>query len=97
MIRPPPTSTLLPTTTLFRSGLLDAVILLGDEKYLEAYKNVHRFVFDKVINKGVDEWYPLLTRRGEPIWTHMGHSWKINYHTVRAMIQSIQRIEKLEK
>ena len=78
-------------------GLLDAVILLGDEKYLEAYKNVHRFVFDKVINKGVDEWYPLLTRRGEPIWTHMGHSWKINYHTVRAMIQSIQRIEKLEK
>lgn len=78
-------------------GLLDAVILLGDEKYLEAYKNVHRFVFDKVINKGVGEWYPLLTRRGEPIWTHMGHSWKINYHTVRAMIQSIKRMELLEK
>ncbi len=78
-------------------GLLDAVILLGDEKYWKAYKNVHRFVFDKVINKGVGEWYPLLTRRGEPIWTHMGHSWKINYHTVRAMIQSIKRMELLEK
>ena len=77
-------------------GLLDAMILLGDEKYWEAYKNVHRFVFDKVINKGVGEWYPLLTRRGEPIWTHMGHSWKINYHTVRAMIQSISRMEKME-
>jgi mannose 2-epimerase len=76
-------------------GLLDAAILLGDEKYRTAYKNVHRFVFDKVINKGVGEWYPLLSRRGEPIWTHMGHSWKINYHTVRAMIQSIQRMEKL--
>ena len=76
-------------------GLLDAVILLGDEKYWKAYKNVHRFVFDKVVNKEVGEWYPLLSRRGEPIWTHMGHSWKINYHTVRAMIQSIQRLEKI--
>ncbi len=78
-------------------GLLDATILLGDEKYWEAYKNVHRFVFDKLINKGVGEWYPLLTRRGEPIWRHMGHSWKINYHTIRAMIQSISRMEKLLK
>lgn len=77
-------------------GLLDAMILFGDKKYWEAYKNVHRFVFDKVINKGVGEWYPLLTRRGEPIWTHMGHSWKINYHTVRAMVQSIERMKKME-
>ncbi len=77
-------------------GMLDGVIMFGDEKYWEAYKNVHRFVFDKVINKKVGEWYALLTRKGEPIWTHMGHSWKINYHTVRSMIQSIQRLEKVE-
>jgi len=77
------------------TALLDAVILFGDEKYWDAYKNVHRFVFDKVINKGVGEWWPLLTRRGEPIWTHMGHSWKINYHTVRSMIQCIQRLDKI--
>jgi len=76
-------------------GMLDGVILLNDEKYWDAYKNVHRFVFDKVINKEVGEWYPLLTRKGEPIWTHMGHSWKINYHTVRAMVQSIKRLDVL--
>jgi mannobiose 2-epimerase len=76
-------------------GLLDGVILFGDQKYWNAYGNVHRFVFDKVINKKAGEWYPLLTRRGEPIWTHMGHSWKINYHTVRSMIQSIQRLDTL--
>jgi mannobiose 2-epimerase len=75
------------------TGLLDAVIMFRDEKYWDAYRNVHRFVFDKVINKRVGEWYPLLTRRGEPIWTHMGHSWKINYHTVRSMIQSIKRLD----
>ncbi|MCX6225153.1 MAG: AGE family epimerase/isomerase [Bacteroidia bacterium] len=77
-------------------GLLDAVIMFGDQKYWEAYKNVHRFVMDKAVNKGVGEWYPLLSRRGEPIWTHMSHSWKINYHTVRSMIQSIKRLKLIE-
>ena len=76
-------------------GLLDGVLLFEDEKYWDAYKNVHRFVLDKFVNKGVGEWYPLLSRKGEPIWTHMGHSWKINYHTVRAMIQSIIRLDKI--
>lgn len=77
------------------TGLLDGCLLLNDDKYWVAYKNVHRFVFEKVINKNVGEWYPLLTRRGEPIWTHMGHSWKINYHTVRAMIQCIDKMNYL--
>jgi mannobiose 2-epimerase len=77
-------------------GTLDAVILFGDDKYWEAYKNVHRFVLDKMRNRKVGEWYPLMTREGKPIWTHMGHSWKINYHTVRSMIQSIKRLSILE-
>lgn len=76
-------------------GMLDACIMFKEEKYWTAYKNVHRFVFDKFINKGVGEWFPLLTRQGEPIWTHMSHSWKVNYHTVRSMVQSIQRMDKI--
>lgn len=76
-------------------GTLDAVILFGDDKYWEAYRNVHRFVFDRMINKKVGEWYPLMTRKGKPVWTHMGHSWKINYHTVRSMIQSIKRLDRI--
>ena len=76
-------------------GLLDACLVFKDDKYWEAYKNVHRFVFDKVINKKVGEWFPLLTRNGQPIWTHMSHSWKINYHTVRSMVQSIIRMDKI--
>ncbi len=77
------------------TGMLDACLIFGEQKYFDAYENVHRFVFDKVINHSVGEWWPLLTREGVPIWTHMGHSWKINYHTVRAMIQSIKRLKKL--
>lgn len=76
-------------------GMLDGVILFGDERYWTAYTNVHRFVMDKFVKKDVGEWFPLLSRQGVPIWTHMSHSWKINYHTVRAMIQSIKRMEKI--
>lgn len=77
------------------TAMLDAVLIFGDRRYWDAYRCVHRFVFDKFVNKGVGEWYPLLTRKGEPIWTHMGHSWKINYHTVRSMIQVIDRLKAI--
>ncbi|WP_394992334.1 AGE family epimerase/isomerase [Emticicia sp.] len=78
-------------------GTLDAYRYLKDEKYWKAYVNVHRFVFDKMINHKLGEWWPLMTRQGEPIWKHMSHSWKINYHDVRAMVQSIVRLDKLIK
>jgi mannose/cellobiose epimerase-like protein (N-acyl-D-glucosamine 2-epimerase family) len=76
-------------------GLLDAYRVYTDDKYIRAYDATHRFVFDHVIHSEVGEWFPLLTRQGEPIWTHMSHSWKINYHTVRSMIQGIVRLDKL--
>ena len=76
-------------------GMLDAYRYLKDEKYWNAYVNVHRFVFDKMINHQLGEWWPLMTRQGEPIWKHMSHSWKINYHDVRAMVQSVVRLDKL--
>lgn len=76
-------------------GMLDACYFIDFEKYWPAYENVHRFLHDKMIHHEVGEWWPLTTRQGEPIWTHMSHSWKVNYHTVRAMIQSIQRLDRL--
>jgi len=76
-------------------GFLDAYRIFGDDVYWKAYENVHRFVMDNMINHSVGEWWPLMTRQGVPIWTHMSHSWKINYHTVRSAIQSINRLDKL--
>ena len=78
-------------------GMLEASLTFGMEKYWPVYENIHRFVFEKMIHHPVGEWWPLLTRKGEPIWTHMSHSWKVNYHTVRAMVQSIERLKKLEE
>ncbi|MBN1126786.1 MAG: AGE family epimerase/isomerase [Sedimentisphaerales bacterium] len=77
-------------------GMLEAVLRFGPDPFWQTYYNVHRFVFDKVIHHEIGEWWPLLTREGQPIWTHMSHSWKINYHTIRAMIQCIQRLEKIQ-
>lgn len=76
-------------------GLLDGCRIFGTEKYWPPYLNVHRFVFDKMIHHSVGEWRPLLTREGKPVWTHMSHAWKVNYHTVRSMIQSILRMREL--
>ena len=78
-------------------GMLEGYLLLNDFSYLKGYDLVHRFVFDKVIFHEVGEWLPLLTREGKPIWTHMGHAWKINYHTVRSMIQCKKRLEQILK
>jgi mannobiose 2-epimerase len=76
-------------------ALTQGCLVLNLEKYWPVYLKVHRFVFDKMIHHKVGEWWPLLTRQGEPIWTHMGHNWKINYHTVRSMIETNKRMELL--
>jgi len=79
----------------FLIGMLDAYLAFGDDRYLEAYGNVHRFVFDKMIHHGLGEWLALLQRDGTPIWTHMSHSWKVNYHTIRAATLSLDRMDAI--
>ncbi len=77
-------------------GALEGCLRFDPDRYWPAYENVHRFVFDKMINHPVGEWWPLLSREGKPIWTHMSHSWKVNYHTVRCMVKCIERLKKLK-
>ena len=76
-------------------AMLDAVSTFGDDRYWEAYVNVHRFVFDHMINHQVGEWLPLLGADNEVIWDYMGHAWKINYHTVRSMLECERRLSVL--
>jgi mannobiose 2-epimerase len=77
-------------------AMLDACIFLGDEKYWQAFRNVHDFLFDKMIAMDAGgEWYERLDREGNVLDGDLSHSWKINYHSVRAMVQSIERLRKL--
>jgi mannobiose 2-epimerase len=76
-------------------GMADAVLVYGEDKYLDAYENIHRFVMDVMINHAVGEWFPLFDEHNNLLWDHMAHAWKINYHTVRAAIQTERRLAKL--
>ena len=76
-------------------GFLDAYLFTKDEKYLKAYKNIHDFVFTKMINWDQGEWFALTERNGELIWDYMGTNWKVFYHTVRGMAETIKRLEKI--
>ena len=77
-------------------GMLDAYKLLGDEKYWGAFRNVYDFVFNKfVAMEAGGEWYERVDRQGRPIDDALGHAWKINYHTVRSIVQVIKRLKSL--
>ena len=75
--------------------MLDGYILFGENQYLDAYENVHRFVMDIMINRAVGEWWPLFDENNSRMWDHMAHAWKINYHTVRSMIQTEARLMRI--
>ena len=75
--------------------MLDAVALVNDDRYLEAYLNVHLFVMDTMINHPVGEWFPLFSADNRLLRDHMAHAWKINYHTVRSMLECEARLTRL--
>lgn len=76
-------------------GFLDACETFGPRDYWPAYWNVHRFAFDIGINHAVGEWWPLFDEHNKLLYTHMSHAWKVNYHTVRSMIEAEKRLKRL--
>ena len=78
-------------------GLLDCYILFGEKPYWEAFLKVFDFVWNRMINHDLGEWFALLDRDGTVLWDYLGHAWKNNYHTTRSMIQTLRRLEKIEK
>ncbi len=76
-------------------GFLDAYRLTKDKKYLDAFKNIHDFVFTKMINWDLGEWLALTKRNGEAIWSYLGTSWKVFYHTVRGTSLVIKKLEQI--
>lgn len=78
-------------------GFLDAYLMTKDEKYLDAFKNIHNFVFTKMINWDVGEWFALLDKEGNVTWDYMGTSWKTLYHTVRGMCETANRLKLIIK
>lgn len=77
-------------------GMLDAYALTGEDVYWKGFRQVYDFVFRHfVVMEAGGEWYERVSREGTPIDTALGHAWKISYHTVRSVIQSIRRLDGL--
>lgn len=76
-------------------GLLDAYILFGDERYLDAFDKVWTFVDRFFINHEFGEWRTLLSQDGTPIVSGLGNPWKACYHTGRAMNECLKRLDKI--
>ena len=77
-------------------GMLDAYAMFGEEQYWGAFQNVYDFLFTKMVNLAAGgEWFERLDREGKPIDDVLGHAWKICYHSVRSMIETVRRLEQL--
>ena len=77
-------------------GLLDAVRQFDDDRYWHAFRNVHDFVFTRLVQmEAGGEWLERVDREGNAVDDALGHGWKISYHTVRSVIQCIGRLELL--
>lgn len=77
-------------------GFLDGYETFGEERFLDAFENVWRFVDRFMINHEVGEWQTLLNREGRPIDPKIGNPWKVAYHTGRSMLECVERLNRLQ-
>ena len=77
------------------TGFLDAYQVIGDERYLEKFYELWEFDHTYFYIEEVGESRQLLQADGTPIITDVGNQWKCIYHTDRAMIECIGRLEEL--
>lgn len=79
-------------------GLADVYGLCKNERYWDAFLKVYDFIFAKFVNlRGGGEWYERVDREGNPVDDSMAHAWKISYHTVRSMIQTVRCLRNMKE
>ena len=76
-------------------GFLDGFELFGEPRYLDAFFNVWAFARDHFIAP-CGEWRVLLDRTGRPLNSDVGNDWKVSYHTGRALLECVARLERLQ-
>ena len=76
-------------------GFLDGYERLKDEKYLAAFLLNWAFVKKHMIHPQWGEWYQLVDKDGHVLAGNLGNPWKACYHTGRAALECIRRLESL--
>ena len=75
-------------------GFLDAYQATGDRAYWDAFASVWRFVSAHLIAPA-GEWRTLLARDGAVIDGALGNPWKVAYHSGRAVLECLDRLDAL--
>ena len=78
-------------------GFINAYSLYGKKEYVQAFLQSWDFVKNNFIHENFGESYQLLDRYGNKIIDNMGNDWKGIYHTGRALFESVNRINSIEK
>ena len=74
-------------------GFLDAYEITGDEHYAEAFLLTWDFIRAHLINHDLGEWMTLVDKEGRVLVPGIGTPWKACYHSGRAVVEAIQRLD----
>ena len=77
------------------AGLLDGYQQFNERKYVEAFIRQWSFVKDFMIHPQLGEFYQMVDRDGNVLVGDMGNPWKACYHSGRAVLECIARIERI--
>ena len=72
-------------------GFLNAYALSGDESFMDAFSNVEEWVFARQVDRECGEWHQEITPEGK-YRGEKGSLWKTPYHTARACIELVRRL-----
>lgn len=76
-------------------GFLDGFMAFGEAHFLDAFEQVWQFVDGHMINHNAGEWHTLLDRKGNILDARLGNPWKVAYHTGRAALECVTRLQYL--
>ncbi|MCL1922527.1 MAG: AGE family epimerase/isomerase [Propionibacteriaceae bacterium] len=77
-------------------GFLHAFERTGKQEYADAFASTWDFARRHLIHPEHCEWRIRTTRDGSPIDSTLGNQWTGGYHTVRAAIESVKRLQRFQ-
>jgi len=76
-------------------GFLEAHRITGDEAFLDAFEGTWAFAHTHLVHPDFGEWRIRTTETGEVVVGDLGNAWKNAYHTGRAALECVRRLDAL--
>lgn len=78
-------------------GSLAMLEMTGDAKYADIFARTWQFVNTTQTDWASGEWHEAIEPDGQPRRGNKAHPWKAGYHNGRALIESLERIGRLQR